>query len=603
MDKNNIGVHFTNLPVPTTEHYRLLRLCRPGTIKTLIWPAGGTDTLATHHILREEHPDATIIARLFADMTGGPWTADEFVERFAPQVNATAGLVDYYEVHNEPNLDPALAGYSEGWGPTRDDFVAFAAWARDVLAGLRAACPHARFMFPGNAIPHNYIRFWEVCKDTIREFDAWGVHCYWQYDHHLDPYWGACYQMAHAMAPEMPLYVTEFGDSTPGRGITGKLQRYIEWYGALPAYVRGSACFILGGTDDFAGFNLTEDACRVIGELPREAPFSVPHTAITRYADLIVAAGERYSIDPRVIAAVIWLESRGDPNAVSSAGAVGLMQVVPMLGRPSKQELLDPATNIEWGCKILGGNLYHFEDDLRAALCAYYEGVAGFEKKGFEHPDSIVYLSAFRQGWETLWYPEPLPWEEDNMSDRVADALDRITEGIDRITESINRIADAIESGVVPPPPTEPGEPPPQAKPELWDPYLDQIGVTVERRDGDYELYAGWHTENGSWDNVPDWARQWQQDTLGGDHHAFGRCEGADGSAASNTFALVWPGGGDQRSPEPDGWANIPLAGQNWDPANGPGPYDWFCFGGDKVHGLGMPFNHHHSYFFVWRHK
>ena len=183
MDKNNIGIHFTNLPVPTTEHYRLLRLCRPGTIKTLIWPAGGTDTLATHHILREEHPDATIIARLFADMTGGPWTADEFVERFAPQINATAGLVDYYEVHNEPNLDPALAGYSEGWGPTREDFVAFATWARDVLAGLRSACPHARFMFPGNI--YTIIRIL-VYLDYQGSMPG---ACVLAANHHLDPYW------------------------------------------------------------------------------------------------------------------------------------------------------------------------------------------------------------------------------------------------------------------------------------------------------------------------------------------------------------------------------------------------------------------------------
>jgi hypothetical protein len=130
----------------------------------------------------------------------------------------------------------------------------------------------------------------------------------------------------------------------------------------------------------------------------------------------------------------------------------------------------------------------------------------------------------------------------------------------------------------------------------------------VLRRDGAYELVAAWLTINGSWDDVPACAKElvgnWNN--LGGDHHAYGRVESlgqAGWAPVMETFALVWPGGGDTRQPEPNGWANIPLGGQNWNPSNGPGPYHWFPFGGDKLIGLGLPFNHHYSFFGLWRIK
>ena len=104
-------------------------------------------------------------------------------------------------------------------------------------------------------------------------------------------------------------------------------------------------------------------------------------------------------------------------------------------------------------------------------------------------------------------------------------------------------------------PTTEPEEP------EYWDSRLDGVGITYEARDGDYRLYAAWLTINGNWDDVPDWAKQWQDDSLGGDHNAFGRCESSDGSWQTETFALTWPDGGDVREPESSGWANIPIYG------------------------------------------
>lgn len=66
-------------------------------------------------------------------------------------------------------------------------------------------------------------------------------------------------------------------------------------------------------------------------------------------------------IDAAVILAIIYRESRGDPNAINPhSGATGLMQVMPreanpkIFGdRPTQEELLDPETNITWGIRIL----------------------------------------------------------------------------------------------------------------------------------------------------------------------------------------------------------------------------------------------------------
>jgi len=151
-------------------------------------------------------------------------------------------------------------------------------------------------------------------------------------------------------------------------------------------------------------------------------------------------------------------------------------------------------------------------------------------------------------------------------------------------------------------PTATPTYPPATATPVsiLWDSKLDSIGVTVKRVDGArYKLIAAWVTQNGSWD-VPDWAHQWQLDTLGGDHHVFGRCLDASGNVLNKTFVMQ-NGGVASRTPEADGWANLPMAGQNWNPANGQGPYIWYPLNGDVLVGLGMPLNNHWSFFGVWK--
>lgn len=274
----NVGIHFSNRywQAPTEEDFVRLRAARPETIKTLTFPSPRFDQVAIHRRLREEHRDAVIVSRLYADMNGGPWPEQDYINHFSPRIAELRPYVTWFEIHNEPNLDPAVAGYSEGFGPSDDDADRFGAWVETVLHAFREKFPWARWVFPGQS-QHRYTEFWNRLLPTILKFDAWGIHCYWEGDNHLNPYFGTCYTYAHYLAPHMPLVVTEFGDATVDRKPEQKTARYLAWYQELEKhdFVMGSALYIIGGTDDWSktpgrpNFDITLDMAKAIGSFGR----------------------------------------------------------------------------------------------------------------------------------------------------------------------------------------------------------------------------------------------------------------------------------------------------------------------------------------------
>ena len=75
---------------------------------------------------------------------------------------------------------------------------------------------------------------------------------------------------------------------------------------------------------------------------------------IARYSAAIVASAIRHGVDPLVIAAIIWHESKLLADAVGPNGRdAGLMQISPKWVPESKEELLDPIVNIEVGARVL----------------------------------------------------------------------------------------------------------------------------------------------------------------------------------------------------------------------------------------------------------
>jgi soluble lytic murein transglycosylase-like protein len=99
--------------------------------------------------------------------------------------------------------------------------------------------------------------------------------------------------------------------------------------------------------------------------------------------ELIAPVAQRYSLDPRLVAAVIWVESSGDPKAVSKKGARGLMQLMPNTAQKlGVRDVFDPAQNVEGGVRYLRDLLDQHGQDLSLALAAYNAGPTAVARYG-----------------------------------------------------------------------------------------------------------------------------------------------------------------------------------------------------------------------------
>jgi hypothetical protein len=120
---------------------------------------------------------------------------------------------------------------------------------------------------------------------------------------------------------------------------------------------------------------------------------------VRRWCDLITRTASDHGLDPNLIAAVMTVESAGNPDAYSRSGAVGLMQVMPRDGiaasfncvngpcfakRPSMAELYDPEFNLAYAGGMLAG-LINRHGSWRDALFAY--GPTG---TGYAYADKVL---------------------------------------------------------------------------------------------------------------------------------------------------------------------------------------------------------------------
>jgi soluble lytic murein transglycosylase-like protein len=102
--------------------------------------------------------------------------------------------------------------------------------------------------------------------------------------------------------------------------------------------------------------------------------------------EVIIAANET-EIEPALIHAVISVESRHNPRALSKKGAYGLMQLMPDTARRFKvQDKNNPKQNILAGAKYLRELLKLFNGDLKLTLAAYNAGPAAVQRYGGRIP-------------------------------------------------------------------------------------------------------------------------------------------------------------------------------------------------------------------------
>ncbi len=125
------------------------------------------------------------------------------------------------------------------------------------------------------------------------------------------------------------------------------------------------------------------------------------------YEHILRGHAENHDLDPALLAAVVYVESRFDPNARSEAGALGLMQLLPETAegialrtggsRFVVADLRDPELNVRYGSWYLDHLLSRYAD-MKLALAAYHAGQGNVDEwrragAGIAFPETRAYVA------------------------------------------------------------------------------------------------------------------------------------------------------------------------------------------------------------------
>jgi soluble lytic murein transglycosylase-like protein len=119
-----------------------------------------------------------------------------------------------------------------------------------------------------------------------------------------------------------------------------------------------------------------------------------------------------YGVPPELIAALIDVESRWNPQAVSNKGAMGLMQLMPPTARRfGAYSPFDVEQNIAAGTRYVTALMWEFHGDLRLVAAAYYAGDRDIAKKqlSYSNPDVVAYVQAVRERYMLRKYRAERP--------------------------------------------------------------------------------------------------------------------------------------------------------------------------------------------------
>ncbi|WP_288321869.1 lytic transglycosylase domain-containing protein [uncultured Selenomonas sp.] len=111
----------------------------------------------------------------------------------------------------------------------------------------------------------------------------------------------------------------------------------------------------------------------------RTAPTDAAQPDLAR---TIHAAAQKYAVDPKLVSAVAEVESGGRQDAVSDAGAIGVMQLMPGTAAELGVNPYDMKSNVEGGTKYLSELLGTFGGDVRKAVAAYNAGASAVKAYG-----------------------------------------------------------------------------------------------------------------------------------------------------------------------------------------------------------------------------
>jgi len=119
-----------------------------------------------------------------------------------------------------------------------------------------------------------------------------------------------------------------------------------------------------------------------------------------------------YHVPPELIGALIDVESRWNPRAVSDKGAMGLMQLMPATAkRFGASDPFNPEQNIAAGTRYVTVLMWEFHGDLRLVSAAYYAGDRGIarEQLDYRNPDVVAYVQSVRRQYMFRKHPAVKP--------------------------------------------------------------------------------------------------------------------------------------------------------------------------------------------------
>ena len=162
--------------------------------------------------------------------------------------------------------------------------------------------------------------------------------------------------------------------------------------------------------------------------------------------NLLDQAAARYGVAPDLAVAVAQQESGGNPRAVSSAGAQGVMQLMPATAAAlGVSNPFDPAQNIDAGVRFLSQLLGQF-GDTALALAAYNWGPGNVSKYGYNNwpSETVNYVSSILNRIGQALTPEPsVP------SPAITDPVSGEVVGMDLIPPSTSGLSAGAAIGIL----------------------------------------------------------------------------------------------------------------------------------------------------------
>lgn len=149
------------------------------------------------------------------------------------------------------------------------------------------------------------------------------------------------------------------------------------------------------------GTKRTADAKESSEHVPSKGPTFPAGDRENAFDDLIREACDAYDVPFGFVKAVIRVESHFNPNAVSHAGAMGLMQLMPRTAASlNVTNAFDPRQNVFGGTKFLRILIDRYHGDINLILAAYNAGDAAVARyDGIPYPQTRGYVAKVYQ-----WY-------------------------------------------------------------------------------------------------------------------------------------------------------------------------------------------------------